>query len=213
MLVDWPYESCVLDSGYFTATTQGVIRVIASDGFNNSADANSGEFTVLAHRPDISINTPLDGSIFVGDQQIFLDAFVNDPQDGLLDGASVQWTSSLDGALGSGAILNFEVDTLSEGTHDVTVMATDSLGLTNSASVRIYVLREAPPQLDIQLVGNAVEITWPSSVTNYVLESTLKLAPAAWNAVTNVPAAADALQTVTVDVSSSNRFFRLRMTP
>ena len=213
MLVDWPYASCVLDSAYLTATTHGQIRVVASDGFNNSADAGSSTFTVVGHRPAVSINAPLNGSIFIGDQEIFLDAFANDPQDGLLDGASVTWTSSLDGTLASGAVLNFEATTLTEGTHDVMVTATDSLGLTNSASVRIYVLRNPPPQLDIQLVGNAIAISWPSSVTNYALESTLNLLPASWTAVTNVPAAADAQQTVTLNVSASSRFFRLRMTP
>jgi hypothetical protein len=53
-------------------------------------------------------------------------------------------------------------------------------------------------------------LSWPSSVTNYVLESTPSLAPSDWNSVTNLPAAADITQTVILDQSTTNRFFRLR---
>jgi hypothetical protein len=119
------------------------------------------------------------------------------------------WTSSLDGALGSGAILNLEAAILTEGTHIMTVAAIDRLGLTSSASVKIHVLREPLPSLDIQLAGNQVLLSWPSSVTNYVLESALDLAAGAWRPVTNVPFAADAQQTVTVDISARSKFYRL----
>jgi hypothetical protein len=100
---------------------------------------------------------------------------------------------------------------LSEGRHLITVTATDSLGLTNSASVTITVLRQLPPALAIQLTGSQVLLSWPSSVTNYLLESATSLSPAAWSTVTNAPAAADITQTVSLNLSTTNRFFRLRM--
>jgi uncharacterized repeat protein (TIGR01451 family) len=213
LFVDWPSQSCMLDSQYLQATIQGEIRVVASDGFNTSPDAFSSTFTVPNHAPVVSINTPLDGTLFIGDQEIFLDAFANDPQDGALDGNSVRWVSSRDGALGSGAVLNFQADALSEGAHLVTVTATDSAGLTNSASVKIYVLRQPPPQLAIERSGNQLLLSWPSSITNFVLESSLSLAPANWITVTNLPVAADATQTVTTDLSAQTKFFRLQMLP
>ena len=123
----------------------------------------------------------------------------------------MQWVSSRDGVLGSGAVLNFETDALSEGAHLVT--ATDSAGLTNSASVKIYLLRQPPPQLAIERSGNQLLLSWPASVTNFVLESSLSLAPANWITVTNVPVAADATQTVTSDLSAQTKFFRLQMLP
>jgi hypothetical protein len=119
------------------------------------------------------------------------------------------WTSSLDGALGPGAILNLKAALLTEGTHIMTVAAINGLGLTNSASVKIHVLREPPPSLEIQLTRNQVLLSWPSSVTNYVLESTLDLAAGNWTPVTNAPFAADAQQTVTVDISATLKFYRL----
>ena len=109
----------------------------------------------------------MNGTIFIGDQAVYLDAFVHDPQDGPLDGGSVPWVSSLDGLLGHGAVLNFEASALSEGSHHITATATDSAGLTNCAPVQKYILSAPPPPLSINLIGNDhADITWPSSVTN-----------------------------------------------
>jgi uncharacterized repeat protein (TIGR01451 family) len=213
LAVDWPGQSYSLDSQVMPASTQGMIRVIASDGLDSSSSQSTGTFTVLPHPPTILLNAPMDGAIFVADEQIFLDASIYDSQDGPLDGVSVQWTSSLDGVLGYGAVLNIEADALSEGSHTITVTATDSLGLTNSASAQIVVLRQPPPQLSIQLVANQAQISWLASATNYVLESSTSLSPANWSAVTNAPFAADSQQTVTVDISPTSQFFRLRMLP
>jgi uncharacterized repeat protein (TIGR01451 family) len=211
LAVDWPYQSYSLDSQVMPASTQGFIRVIASDGLNNSSPQASGSFTILPHPPTILLNAPMDGSIFVADEQIFLDASVYDSQDGPLDGGSVQWVSSLDGSLGDGAVLNLEAGTLSEGTHLITVIATDSAGLTNSATVQIYILRVPPPQLAINTDGNGqADIAWPSSMTNYLLQASTNLFSGNWTVVTNVPAAADAEQTVTVDLAPTTRFFRLK---
>jgi hypothetical protein len=123
----------------------------------------------------------------------------------------VQWFSSLDGPLGSGDVLNFEADALSEGTHLITVTATDSAGLTNSVSAQIYVLHAPQPQLSITLdTNNQADITWLSSATNYVLEESTNVSSGTWFAVTNEPVAADAEQTVTVNLSPTANFFRLR---
>ncbi len=211
LAVDWPNQSYSLDSQVMPASTQGFIRVIASDGLNNSSPQASGSFTILPHPPTILMNAPMDGSIFVADEQIFLDASVYDSQDGPLNGGSVQWASSLDGSLGYGAVLNLEADTLSEGTHLITVTATDSAGLTNSATVQIYILRVPPPQLTINTDGNGqADITWLSSMTNYTLQASTNLFSGNWTTVTNVPVAADAEQTVTVDLAPTTRFFRLK---
>jgi hypothetical protein len=209
---DWPNASYVIDSSYLAATTDGIVTVSVTDGFNSSDPVASSTFIVHNHPPTIVLNAPLDGTIFIGDGQVVFDAFVNDSQDGLLDGANVQWVSSLDGVLGSGAELNFAATDLSEGTHLITVTAINNEGLTNSASALIYVLRQSPPELAIQRQGNQIQLTWPSSYTNYVLESTFSLAPISWTAVTNTPVAAYSDQTVTTSVSSQMQFFRLRLT-
>jgi hypothetical protein len=195
--IDWPGLSYQVDSSYLQATTQGMIRIIASDGFNSSAPADSSTFTIPDHPPVMIINAPASGAV--------------DPQDGPLDGTSVQWVSSLNGSLGYGAVLNLATGVLSQGTHLITVTATDSLGLTNSAQTTIYVLSQPPPLLAVQLNGSQIMLSWPSSVTNYLLESSISLSAPAWSTVTNVPAAADITQTVNLNLSSTNQFFRLRM--
>jgi uncharacterized repeat protein (TIGR01451 family) len=200
-----------IDSQYLAATAQGQMRVIVSDGFNVSDPAYSATFPVNYHAPTVTLYAPMTGSYYVGDQQLYLSASANDPQDGMLTGASLQWTSSLNGPLGSGTTVALEADTLSEGMHLITVTATDAEGLTNSAQAAIYVVRQSPPTLAIQQIGNQIQLTWPSSVTNYVLESTTQLLPMNWTSVTNVPVAADLLQTVNLNLSTTNRFFRLRM--
>ena len=208
---DWPGNSYVIDSDYLHASTDALIAVSVSDGFNNSDPTPSSVFTVQNHPPTLYLNAPMNDTTFIADEQVFLDAFVNDPQDGPLDGGSVQWISSLDGSLGNGTELNFEAGALSEGPHLITVTAMDSAGLTNKASVQIYVLHAPPPQLSINLNGNnRADITWPSSVTNYVLEASTNLSLGAWGAVTNEPVAADAEQTVTVNLFPNTSFFRLR---
>jgi hypothetical protein len=159
----------------------------------------------------VSINAPTDGTLLIADGQVYFDATAVDPQDGPMDGSSVQWVSSRDGILGYGSALNFAADLLSEGTHVITVTATDSFGLSSSAQVKVHVLRLSPPELAIERAGNQIQVSWPSFVTNYVLESATSLAPADWAAVTNAPVAADITQTVNLNLSNTNRFFRLRL--
>ena len=63
---------------------------------------------------------------------IILSAEAQDIEDGPLSGDSVVWTSSLDGALGTGSEL--VVGELSPGLHQITVTATDSDGNQSTAS-------------------------------------------------------------------------------
>ena len=60
-----------------------------------------------------------------------------DPQDGTLGDAALAWSSSIDGALGTGSPL--EVASPSVGVHTVTLTATDSDGNTGAASVSVLV--------------------------------------------------------------------------
>jgi hypothetical protein len=209
--MDLPAASYQIDSSYLPASSQAMIRVLASDGFNTSEPMNSPAFVVPYHPPAITLNTPGNGSLFTVDQQIVFDALLNDPQDGPLDGPAVQWSSSLDGVLGAGAVLDYQASALSEGLHTITVSATDREGLNASASVQIYVLRQPQPQLCIQLAGNQALLSWPSSVTNFVLLSASDVASGLWTPVSAPPVAADSTQTVTVDATNAAQFFQLRM--
>ena len=212
LLLDHPEQSYEVATDYLPASTQAVFRVYAMDGFNTSDRACSATFTVLNHPPAVRLYMPKDGELFMGDGQVICEVSAYDAEDGPLDGASVQWTSSRDGLLGNSKLWLSKATALSEGSHVVTVTATDSQGLTNSASVQVVVLRQPLPELSLQLDGSQVLVSWLASYTNYVLESSLSLMPSdSWSTVTNTPVAADIYQTVTLDFSSAtNRFFRLR---
>jgi hypothetical protein len=171
----------------------------------------------------VSINSPQDGAIFMSDQQLVLDATARDMQDGLLGGTNVQWHSDRDGALGSGAMLTFNSTQLSEGRHTITVTATDSAGLTNSAVTHLLELHYPPPQLSLQFTPATNQLgqffpafatlTWPGYYANYVLQSSTNLA-AGWAGITNPPPQVNGYeQSVNLGISNAISFFRLALLP
>jgi len=86
--------------------------------------------------PSASITAPANGSSFVQGPGVSFAGTGNDPEDGALTGASLVWTSSLDGHIGTG--VSFTRD-LSGGTHTITLTATDSQGATGTAQVSVIV--------------------------------------------------------------------------
>src|SRR5207237_3995456 len=75
--------------------------------------------------PTVQITAPTTGSVFERDTPITFGATATDAEDGAISTA-VLWTSSLDGALGSGASITTR--TLHSGTHTITATVTDSGG-------------------------------------------------------------------------------------
>lgn len=62
-------------------------------------------------------------------------------------------------------------------------------------------------------VGPKITLSWPSSLTNYVLQVTANLsAAAAWNTVTNSPTNSGGQLSVTLDPSPGSHFYRLAPT-
>src|ERR1039457_281501 len=71
-------------------------------------------------------------------------------------------------------------------------------------------VQSAAVQIGIKPAGKNVLLSWPASLTNYVLQSTTNLAPASWLTVSNVvPVLANNNFTVTVTNTARARFFRL----
>jgi hypothetical protein len=210
---DWPTPAYDLDTAALRATTQGLIRVIASDGFLSSRDQSPGVFTVLNHPPDVTIKSPQTNDVFIANQQLIFQAHANDTEDGALDSSSVEWHSSLDGRLGTGAELFTVASALSAGDHTISVIARDSAGATNRAAVTIRVQRQEMPRLSIRTSNLQTTLCWHPWLTNYVLESSAAPTASSWNTVTNVPVVTDVEQSVTFEAAPTTKFFRLRKQP
>jgi hypothetical protein len=117
-----------------------ILRVFVSDGANTGT-ATSAPFAVPSHLPSVAIIANGRSHYKLGDV-VWLRADAYDRDDGVLDGASVQWTSNRAGALGQGASL--PVYSLPPGVHTITATATDSDGNSASAFEAIAVAGAGP---------------------------------------------------------------------
>ncbi len=63
--------------------------------------------------------------------------------------------------------------------------------------------------LGIAAAGNHVVLSWPASVTNYILQSATNLSPAAWSNVSPAPVVVNSQNTVTNSISGRQQFYRL----
>ena len=84
--------------------------------------------------PTITINSPVNGTNFLSGATVLLAGTASD-EDGNLT-ASLSWSSSKDGFLGTGGSLS---KVLTDGPHTITASAIDSKGKTGSSSVGITV--------------------------------------------------------------------------
>src|SRR5262249_5253275 len=92
----------------------------------------------------LTIGGPAPGATFVPGAPITLVATATDSEDGTLTGA-IQWSSDLDGTLGTGGTV--VASTLRSGAHTLTASVTDSHGKTAMGHVAILV--NAPPTITI----------------------------------------------------------------
>ena len=66
------------------------------------------------------------------------------------------------------------------------------------------------PTLGVARSGNNIVISWPAAAADFILESTASLLPASWSRVTTTPLPVGNQLTVTVGVSGSATFYRLK---
>ncbi len=111
--------------------------------------------------PTVTITAPPDGSAFAEGTLISFSGTANDAEEGDLT-ASLGWSSSLDGAIGTGGSFS---RILSVGTHTVTASATDSGGLTGSDSIVVTVNPNTAPAVTISSPADGSSFVEGSSVT------------------------------------------------
>lgn len=130
-------------------STNAVIQVMVSDGANTGIGL-SPSFIVAKKKPSIAvINWPKNNYSQPAANPLLMNGIVYDTDDGILSGSAVQWTSDLQGNLGSGSSLSVQ---LQPGTHHITLTGTDSDGNSLTATTTV-IMGGAPPALNLQLNG------------------------------------------------------------
>ena len=99
---------------------------------------------------------PEENYVFDSNQPIFFEASALDREDGQISGSGLQWTSSVDGLLGNDKVFALDSNNLSIGYHLITVTATDSNGLTDTASVNIWI-GASPSDFNINGIVNFID--------------------------------------------------------
>ena len=149
------FSSAHLSNGNHIIT----LTVTDSDNQIDSASVN-----IHVHsKPVTSITAPAHNSVFDIGAAISFTATASDADDGGLNGASVQWSSNINGVLGNG--LSRNVNSLSAGSHIITVTATDSQGATATDSISISV-NAAPSLAVLAPLNNAVYTVGDTVVFN-----------------------------------------------
>lgn len=128
-------EILVTNTGFSDVFTFSVGMALTFVEFANSA-------LILDSVPTIVIDSPLDGETYTEDEVIVLAALASDEEDGDI-GSSVQWFSSLQGAIGTGATMDI---LLIPGQHTITASVTDSHLQSASAEVIISVTPSVTPE-------------------------------------------------------------------
>jgi len=124
------------------------ITITVSDGVNSVTE--SFQLTVTNTSPTVSIDVPANNINYATGSNVLFQATANDAEDGDLS-SSVLWTSSIDGALGSGNIIN---SVLTLGSHQITASATDSFSTTVTSNITVNILGDS----DVDGMNDAWEI-------------------------------------------------------
>ena len=109
--------------------------------------------------PSVTISSPASGSTFAAGASVTVTGSAADAEDGDLT-SGLSWTSSLDGAIGSGGSATWSP---SEGTHTISGSVTDSGGKTGSSSITITV-GNASPVVTISSPSSGATVTQGDSV-------------------------------------------------
>jgi thermitase len=126
------FSTSSLSVGMHTITAQ----VTDSGGATGNASITVTITVVTNTAPTVSITSPANGSSFAQGVSITFTGTANDAQDGNIS-IFLQWTSSIDGAIGFGSIVS--ASSLSVGVHTITAQVTDSGGLTGNDYISITV--------------------------------------------------------------------------
>lgn len=158
------------NTDFWAGSTNGRVMVVANDGANEGTDLSDASFTVRRKPPQVSITSPPNGSILSSGQAVLLRGSAYDFEDGQLSGTNLTFTSDVNEILGQGSELL--VTNLSDGVHNLSLIARDKEGNSSVDSVTITVsAAPATPDIDLDrtdLVFGAVNVGESSIQVIYV---------------------------------------------
>jgi hypothetical protein len=153
------FSTTALTVGAHTIT----LRVTDAQGAFGTATRNI-TITVPNQPPTAAIQQPANNSSFGQGQSVTFQGTGTDPEQGPLSGASLVWTSSRDGQIGTGTM--FSTGSLSAGAHTVTLRVTDAQGATGTAAVNITInATNQSPTAAIQQPANNASFTQGQLIT------------------------------------------------
>ncbi len=141
-------KNALISSGVQQSAQCDISLNDGNGGFTGDNDSSaeplvylSSQETVVNNSPTVSITSPADDSTHDSGATILFEGTASDTEDDVLT-ASLTWTSSIDGSIGTGGG-SFSI-TLSNGDHTITAKVTDSGGKTSSKSITITVGAPSP---------------------------------------------------------------------
>lgn len=187
--------------------TGGILNAFAAVGGGGGANT----------APTVTISSPANGQTFTAGTSVTFTGSASDVQDGNIS-ASLVWTSSLQGQIGTGA--SFPYANLVVGTHIITASVTDSGSLTGSAPVTITIqsVGPQPPAAPSNLTavrgvssGTAV-LSWSDNSgdeTNFEIQRERKVG-GGWTGLTTISVGANTTTYIDSPLPSGNFHWRIR---
>lgn len=127
-----------LSAGTHTITLTAIDSKKSADSTSISIVVNPANNTL----PVATITSPSNGMTYNHNNYLEFTGTGYDTEDAWLSGVSLVWLSNKDGQLGTGNTIN--TNTLSGGTHRISLTVTDSAGTSNTATIELTVLNTPP---------------------------------------------------------------------
>jgi hypothetical protein len=144
---------------------EGRLRLVATDGLNNTVEEIGGIALGENHAPDVHLFTPNAKSVQSLAAPIAFHAAVWDLEEHLLGDDSIVWSSTRDGIIGTGRL--FITDDLSVGVHRITVVATDGEGQVGVDKVIVEIMPRDVFDADIDNDGSVNVLDLVAIINNW----------------------------------------------
>jgi hypothetical protein len=170
-VVAWSSDGAgALGTGASIAATLATgLHVITAQAVDRGGLVGSARITIVVDAlPTVRIAGPADGARILAGRPVVLAALALDPEDGDVS-ATIQWTSSRDGLLGTGGV--HTASGLSSGIHTITARATDRHGGAGAATLTLDVNATVRPI--VAIADTYVDAERPSTASGS--ETTFRL--------------------------------------